>query len=648
MKKNQITTALLAVLPVLAFAQADKNVKLDEIKVYSAYAAPINQDKTASSVTVLTEKDFAARNATYVSDVLKTVPGVAMGATGGRGAVTSAFVRGGESNHTTVVIDGVKMNPATDGFDFGGLSLNNIERIEILRGEQSALWGSDAIGGVVYITTKTGLYKDKPFNIDFNLGAGSHGTYDASATVSGFNNGFYYSMNSSSGRSRGISVMSADKFYYKALDGDDVDTGGATERDKYHRDSVSLKLGYDDNQKGIELLASNTSYTTGNDTSLFSERPDDFRNRQTLFKLGGYLGNDSELLKHKASVSHIKHDYNYRSQSPYSYDWKKFNTNYQLDVNFDREGSVTQAVSLVADYQRFDYESASLYGSLQNKKLTEKSIAAEYRLFTEQDHSLAISGRYTGSSAFDNSITARIASAYRLSPNMKLHTSVGTAVHHPTITEYFGYSDASKYIGNPALKAEKSRGGELGFLLETTDKRHSLDTTYFARIIDRFIGSESLGNGVSRAVNAEGKTRVNGVELVYQGKFTDSLNIFANYTYTQTKNGQQRKGETGLALDRRPKHMANAGLNFQATPKLGTHLSVNYVGKRLDTYYGRWPSKRVQLPSYTLVNTGVNYQLSKNLNVYADLNNLFNKKYESAVEYGQFGRNVYVGLKGSF
>ena len=192
MKTNLITTALL--LSASAFVQAETKTELEPINVYSAYATPVNQDQTASSVTVLTEKDFAQRNATYVSDVLKTVPGVAMGANGGRGAVTSLFLRGAESNHTVVVIDGVKMNPVNDGFDFGGLTLSNIERIEVLRGEQSALWGSDAIGGVVYITTKSGLYKEKPLNIDFDLGLGSHRTRDASATISGYQGGFSHSM----------------------------------------------------------------------------------------------------------------------------------------------------------------------------------------------------------------------------------------------------------------------------------------------------------------------------------------------------------------------------------------------------------------------------------------------------------------------
>ena len=654
MKKNVITSAILLAIPALAAAE-EKEIQLEPIHVYSAYATPVNQDQTASSVTVLTEKDFLERNATYVSDVLKTVPGVAMGANGGRGAVTSLFLRGAESNHTVVVIDGVKMNPVNDGFDFGGLTLSNIERIEVLRGEQSALWGSDAIGGVVYITTKSGLYKEKPLNIDFDLGLGSHRTRDASATISGYQNGFYYALHGDSHRTTGISVLSKDKFNYRALDGTSIQTGGAIERDGFHRDNGSLRLGYDDNNKGIEVLASHSSQTTKNDTSLFSEATDKdfFRTRETTLKLSGYVGNDQELFKHKTSVSHIKNDYDYVSTSPYTRDWKKLNANYQLDINFDREGYLKQGISVLGEYQKSHYEAQSSYSTFKEQKLIEKSIATEYRLFTEDDHSLSLSGRFTDSDNFKNTFTSRIAGAYRLSENVKAHASFGTAVHNPTFTELYGYGESTYgtptvWLANPDLKAEKSRGGELGLLMETTDKRYSFDLTYFSRIVDDFIGSEKIAANLSRSKNLEGKTKVKGIEITYKGKIADNLISYANYTYTNIKNGESKRGANGKTLDRRPKHTANVGLAYQITEKLGSDVNISYIGKRLDTYWGTYPSKRVEMPSYTLVNLGINYQLLPNLNIYANLNNLFNKKYETAVEYGQEGRNVYVGLKGSF
>ena len=642
MKKNLITTVIFVSLPIFAFAQTE--TELDTVNVYSAYAAPVNQDKTASSVTVLTEKDFTEHNATYVSDVLKTVPSVAISSSGGRGTLTNFYLRGADANHTAVIIDGVKVNPVTGyGFDFGGLSLSNIERIEVLRGEQSALWGSDAMGGVIYITTKSGLYKDKPFNVDFNLGTGSHGTYDGSATISGYQNGFYYALNGNSHRTRGISALSSDTFRYTAQNGTAITTGGAKERDEFHRDNASLRFGYDDNQKSVEVLASHFSQTAHYDGSLAGETTfDDYtRTRESLFKLSGYLGGDQDLFKQKASISHIKTDSDTTSSWASAYDAKKLNANYQLDVNFDREGTVTQAVSLLGEYQQSKYDSTSYNNE---KSLIERSIATEYRLFTEADHSLSLSGRYTGNSEYKDAFTGRISGAYRLSPNFRAHAGLGTAIQNPTMTEYYGWSGA--FVGNPNLKPEKSQGGDVGVLIESTDKRHSLDLTYFARNVSDLISSEVLDATTygTRAINIDGTSKIRGAEITYQGKFTDAMTAYANYTFTQAKDSNNDE------LVRRPKHTANVGLAYQITEKWGSNVNVSYVGNRIDSYFDEatYVSSRVKMPSYTLVNLGVNYQLSQNLTVYANLNNLFDKKYENIIGYGQDGRNVYVGLKGSF
>ena len=648
MKKNLITTAMLFSLPALAFAAEQAKTELKPISVYSAYATPVNQDQTASSVTVLTEKDFAERNATYVSDVLKTVPGVAMGANGGRGTLTSLFLRGANSNQTAVIIDGVKMKPVNNlGYDFGGLTLSNIERIEVLRGEQSALWGSDAMGGVIYITTKSGLYKDKPFNVDFDFGTGSNRTRDGSVTVSGYNNGFYYSLHGDSHRTSGISSLSSNKFNYTALDGEHFSVGGRSERDRFHRDNVSLRVGYDDSHKGVELLTSHSSQTAhyDNDTrSLAQERAydDRARTRETLFKLSGYLGNDEELFKHKVSVSDIKTDndtfdlYPFPGSNPFSaYDTKNLNTNYQLDINFDRDGYIKQGASILAEYQRSTYDSTT-FTPRDKKKLTEKSVATEYRLFTEDDHTFSVSGRFTENSQFENAFTGRVAGAYRLSPNFRTHASFGSAIQNPSLVDYYGYY--GNYRGNPNLKPAKSLGGEIGLLMETTDKAHSLDVTYFARNVKNLI------NGLTNpASNIEGTSKIKGVEIAYSGKLTKDLTAYANYTYTQTRDSK------GIELARRPKHLANTGLAYQITEKLGTDVNLSYTGKRMDTYYSpSYSTHKVKLPSYTLANVGVNYKVAESLTVYANLNNVFNKKYENVLGYGQDGRHVYVGLKGSF
>ncbi len=646
MKKNLITASLLFALPSFVFAQTE----LQPINVYSAYAIPVSQDKAASSVTVLTEKEFSARNATYVSDVLKTVPSVALGMSGGRGTLTSLFLRGANSNQTAVIIDGVKMKPASNlGFDFGGLSLSNIERIEILRGEQSALWGSDAMGGVIYITTKSGLYQEKPFHLDVDLGMGSHGTFDASATLSGYKQGLYYALHGASHYTKGISALSANKFSYTSKTGNAFSTGGAVEKDKFQRDNGAFRIGYDDNHKGIEFLASHSSQTVHFDETYDRSETfydDQTRTRETLFKLSGYVGNEQELFKQKVILSNLKTDSDtFTTENLYdpttyvkigtvpsksAYDAKKMVASYQLDVNFDREGAVTQAVSVLAEYQHSSYDSSHYANG--KKTLIEKSIAAEYRLLTETDHSLALSGRFTDNTPYQNASTGRIAGAYRLSPNFRAHASFGSAIQNPTLIDYYGYF--GNYRGNPNLKPAKSLGGDVGLLMESHDKRQSLDITYFARNVKDFIANNRT---YTSSINLDGTTTVKGVEVVYSGKLMELLTAYANYTFTQTKDSQN------VELPRRPKHLANAGFTYQMTPALSSDFNISYVGKRLDTY-----PQATKLPSYTLVNLGANYQFAKNVTVYVNVNNVFDKKYENILGYGQDGRNVYVGLKGSF
>ena len=264
------------------------------------------------------------------------------------------------------------------------------------------------------------------------------------------------------------------------------------------------------------------------------------------------------------------------------------------------------------------------------KKLVDKSIAAEYRLLTDTDHAFSLSGRYIDNSFYGDALTVRASGAYRLSPNFRVHGSIGTATQTPTMDEYFGYAPWQQ--PNFDLKPEKSFGGDVGLLVESTDKKHSLDITYFARNVKNFI---AYNNNWTQMINLDGTTKVKGIELAYNGQLSEKLSSYANYTYTRAKDAKH------LELIRRPKHAANVGLSYQITEQLGSSVSISYVGKRID-------SGRYKMPSYTLANLGVNYQINKHINVYANLNNVFNKKYENLVGYGQDGRNVYVGLKGSF
>lgn len=661
---QSLTLAVSAILiPALVVAQESptqekpiKAVTLAPVIVESAYAVPAERDNTGSSVTVLSEADFKARNATYVVDALKTVPSIAVGSAGGRGTLTNVFMRGAESDQTLVIIDGVKANPADgNAFDFGLLPLNQVERIEILRGEQSALWGSDAIGGVINIATKSGKYADKPFNAEVNIGGGSDKTADISTTLYGRQGGLYYSLSAAHNRTDGISASDKNRFAYTAQDGTKIITGGAIETDKFKQTSGTLKIGYEFEKAGVEAMLKHSSTIAHSDNSSTGsarlagtafnttlENANDPRAiiHENTVKLSGYLGSHEDLIYQTATLSHTNrkttnYGFNTWTNSPTQSDsrGKTTNVGYQIDVNFDRDGATNQSVSGLLNYEKDSLDQSSF--TTGKKSIKEKSVALEYRLFNENDHALALGVRYDDNSQFDNAATYRLSGGYRLSDNFRLHGSLGSGVKNPTIIDYYGWSGT--WQGNADLKPEKSRGGELGVLLESNNGDHALDITYFNRHVTDLIG---LGN--NQSINQPGKSKIHGAELSYHGQINDNVSLYGNYTYTKSEDSK------GIALVRRPKHLANVGVNYQINDAFKVHSDVQYTGKRTNKFWGTFPAKTVDMPAYTLVNLGANYQMNKNMEVYLNVNNVFDKQYENILGYGQAGRTFYLGFKGSW
>lgn len=640
MQQNRLTLAIAALLPTFGLAQdnTDTNEVLDTIIVESVYAVPAERDNTGSAVTVLTDEDFAQRDATYVTDILQTVPGIAIGATGGHGAQTSVFMRGADSDQTLIMIDGVKMNPVSGGaFNFGTLPLSNIERIEVLRGEQSALWGSDAIGGVINITTKSGKYADKPFNADVNIGAGANGSVNAAATLYGREGGLYYAINAASNRTNGISSLSKQRFTYTARNGTVINTGGATEDDEFRRGSGSLRVGYEFENAGVEVFTSTSHNTAHFDSSNLANEATQHpftKTRENVAKISGYLGSTEDLIRQSVYLSQVSMRSDTQSSFASQNKGKKRNAGYQIDVNFDREGATTQGISGLVEYQKNSLNTNNFAG---DKVIKQTSVALEYRLFNDADHAFSAGIRHDNNSEFDNDTTYRVAGGYRLNENFRLHASVGTGIKNPTMYEYYGFF--GNYKPNPSLKPEKSRGGDIGLLMQSSDQRHNIDVTYFNRRTEDLI---TIGN--KQSINIEGTSKASGVEISYSGQVSDALNAYVNYTYTKTEDA------SGNELQRRPKHQASAGLAYQVTDDFGVNGNVVFVGKRLNNHYDSvtYAASAVDMPNYTVVNLGADYQVTDNLNAYFNINNAFDKSYENVIGYGQPERTFYIGIKGNW
>jgi len=632
-----------AIIVLTSVSYAEKPVEissttLEPIVVESAYVVAADIDNTGSSVTVLTAEDFAKRHATYVADVLQTTSSIAIGATGGRGSQSSAFMRGADSNQTLVFIDGVKVNPANDGkFNFGTLPLANVKKIEILRGQQSAIWGSQAVGGVINIITRSGKNADKAVNGDFSIAGGSQQTRDIAASIYGRQGGFYYAINTSRNHSKGISALSEHRFYYRATDGTPIATGGAKEKDGFDRGSVAAKVGYDFARAGIDMLVKRRTLTTHFDSSLAQEANTNpsTKDQENTWRLHGYLGTQDDWLYQQATASYVNTKQQTVSQYPSSNRSKMLHFRYQGDINFDRSGDATQAVSAFAAYRKSALNTDK-YSA--DKIIKTSSIGLEYRWFHSDDHALSISGRYNHNEPFDDDSNFRIAGGYRLNDYFRLHASVGNSATNPAIYDYYGYYGT--YKPNPDLRPQKSRGGELGLSMQNDDESQQLDVTLFSR---RTKDPISVNSDYTQSINIVGVSRAKGMELNYRGELDETLSVFTNYTLTDVEDSH------GKALVRRPKHQINAGLNYRINDDWQLSGNWHYVGKRFDNYYdSKTGSHRVAMPSYQLTNIGATYRIDSHLRLALQVNNVFNQHYESVIGYGQPERAFYLSFTGQW
>ncbi|WP_218110475.1 TonB-dependent receptor plug domain-containing protein [Ostreibacterium oceani] len=649
---------LTAVTALPATADETNPQQLDDIYVTTAYKAPAQWDNTGSSVTVLTPEDFDQLNAVDVLDVIKSVPGVSITQSGGRGTLSSVFMRGADSDQTLVIIDGIKVNnPGANGaYNFGTLSLNDVERIEVLRGEQSALWGSEAIGGVISIQTTTGKNADKPFNAKVKLGGGSNATAESNVSLYGKEGAFYYAINANKTRTNGISAASENTFHYTNDQGTQIISGGASEDDSYQSGSGSIRLGADFERAGIEVLMRHTSITShydngplireAGDTNFdFSQENDgnpSTKTNENLIKLEGFVGNPDDRIHQRAYISHMSNNSYFSGRFGDSINnADKRNLGYQLDVNFDQDGAAEQAISAYLEYTKDKMD-----GFNGNNSLSQNSAAVEYRWFHDNDHAFSAGLRYDDNDLFKDDTTFRLAGGFRINDLTRLHASIGTGIKNPTLIDLYGFGGG--FQGNPNLKPEKSLGGELGVTLTTTDDRHRVNFTYFNRRLDDAISARSVqdanGDFTREAFNIDGKTRVDGFEAGYQGELTDKLTLSANYTYTNSEDPD------GNALIRRPKHQASSGLNYQINDQWQAHADVTHVGKRDDAYFDNntFQQVGVELPSYTVFNLGTRYTLNKHHTLYLNANNIFDENYENTIGFGQPERNFFIGYQGQW
>jgi len=565
-----------------------------------------------SSLTVITSQEIVETQKTSVSDVLRTVPGLDVVQTGAPGGMTSVFLRGASSQHTKVLLDGMPMNDpsnASRSFDFSTLSVDNIERIEVLRGPQSMLYGSDAIGGVVNIITKRG---EGPAKLSLGVLAGSYGTAREAMNLSGGGKNGYYSLGGSYLQSDGFSAASSGT----EKDGTSLGTlsgrFGLTPSDDFDVDYVFRWV---DQDAAIDDSGYGTPPT---DNLIRRNLVEAFYNRLQFRRmtLDGFW-------EHRVGLSLV--DYDRRDTDPGLYgiphfkgETRKFD--YQSNFYLSDENTFTLGV----DYQDEQSEDTS-------DPLTSQTLAGCYL----QDQLRLMDRLFlTGGVRWDDHSEAGSATTYRLTGLFRMpvtetgfHSSIGTGFRAPSLAEI-------PYGPSTGLKPEKSTGWDAGVEQPFFDNRLTLDGTYFHNrytdLIQFDYSTYTLSN-IGRSVSR-------GVETTASYKINPCVRLFGNYAYTFTEDL-----DTGLPLLRRPVHKASFGVSRSLWCDRATlTLYTNYVGPREDSD----GVTRMTLREYWLLNTAATYNLTKHLQLVGRLDNLLNENYQEVYGYNSAGLSFYTGING--
>ena len=631
LNKHYSAAFALAVSSFSAQVISDTNTEIEEVLV-SASLMPITASRSANAVTVIDRAQLRNRATVSLSNILRDVPGFSVSQVGVLGSQTQIRVRGAEANHLLVTIDGVEANDPSQGdeFSWGTLTASDIERIEIIRGPQSSLRGSDAVAGVVNIITRSA----EKSSVGLFLESGSWATHH-----SGFN----------IGHKQGDFDIRFGLSHIES-EGDNIARTG-DENDGYRNTTYNIRSGLKlSDQMDISFAARESDgmnqFDADNDFDGLIEDQDrvsEFENSTMRFQ-GDYSSKDGTW-QHKVLISQSKSD-----NTAFA-DKAKGNVTASTKDQIQYIGSFTwdqgtQNIAALVEREEEDWMQRGeitwgVYDPNQDRERDTDSVAVEYRTDINDHLTLAASARHDDNSEFDSAKTYRAEVIYQLTEAIRLRGAVGTAVKNPTFTERFGFY--TNFIGNPNLIPEESTSWELGADQLIMGGALSLSLTIFEaeleNEIDGFVYDPATFAYTSNNIN--GTSERKGAELSAVGNLSESISLSAAYTYTDST------GDDAVREVRRPRHIASLNLGWQAAHNLHLNTNIQFTGEQTDVYFPPFPepSQVVALSNHTLVNINLNYSATEKLEMYLKLENALNDNYEEVFGYQTLGFGASLGLR---
>ena len=603
----------------------------EAMEVITVSATPININDAGSSVSVISRQNILDRNAGSVQDLLREIPGFSVNQQGSHGAVTQVRIRGAEANQVLVLINGIEVNDLAQGseFDFSQISTNDIERIEIVRGPQSALWGSDAMAGVIHIITMPNT-DDSSF--DASLETGSFSTQRATFSAN-------------LGSSRHQTKLSVD---YLDSDGTNIARNG-NEDDGLENLTVSLAGRYaaSDNLS-LSYTIRHTDKTSEFDAIDFFTTglpvDADYETDSTYLYSGVSITQIvSDSIDHSLKASRTDTDNKTSASNPDKDETSGVRDTFRYQFNY-LDGA--NHLSLRVEHETEEYKqrgTTSFFGDPnQNLDAKTDSFAAEYRYVGER-FNYSLSGRHDKNSEFDDSNSWRMTGNFKLS-QATLFASVGESIKNPTFTERFGFF--TNFIGNPDLEPEESLHWEIGARTSLLNDKLELAATYFNADLENEINGFvfDAGTGGFTSGNIDGESKRKGVELAFGYTQSERFDLRATYTYLDAT--QQGFNGSDVTEVRRPEHTGSLTMNYR-WQQAGLNFSVSYTGTQEDNFFPPFPpfQERVELNAFTLVSLSGYYNLNDLVTVTARIENIADEDYEQVYGFASPGIGGHLGFR---
>lgn len=618
MKKHIIAIAVAGtLLNTAALANSHDDI---ETLVISGARTPIAQTRLAGSVTLISQQQIEQSKAINLAELLRGLPGIALSQSGTRGTLHELRMRGSESNHVLVLVDGVAINDysQSDGVNLSHINLNEVARIEVLRGAQSALWGSGAIGGVINIVTKQG---SKHLQASGSAEVGEASSYQVAANLQHRLDQVGYALGVSKEYTQGDNI---------ALQGN--------EKDGYRNLTTNGKVNWQINQNNALQL-----------TARYLKANNEFDNF-----IPADANNHSEVAQYSGQLLWQLAGNNWQQQLGWQVN-DHDNKNFQLGAFASRTSANTQKLfwqgswfysgdnqlTLALEQLEQDFDQVfSGKENVQNNKVRSVVLDGTHQLVDGLDINASL--RYDDNQDYDSASSYQFGVSYRPYDKLKLYASYAKAVKNPTFTETFGFFPES-FIGNPNLTPEHSKGWELGADWQISH-HWQLAVSGFDNTLQDEIKPVFYPDYTSTSINSQHDSKRRGLELSLTGSIASSqVNLYYSYLDSSEADftGQQQREQ------RRPRNTGGLIVSYRfADEKAQVRMQASYQGGQKDTDFSTYTP--VQLGGYSLIDLALSYQLTHHWQVYLRANNLFDKNYTEVVNYNSPSRKLALGSKVTF